>query len=167
MTATTVEHWAKRAARAAADKKADDPVVLDVGAVLAITDYFVIVSGANTRQVRTIADAVEEELGRMGGPKPRQVEGLDQLTWVLIDYGDLVVHVFLDETRRVLRARAALERRAPRRVGRARRDQLTRGLLAGGGLGLRPFAGEAAALEQCGRHLLRGLRHRVIGGCAA
>jgi ribosome-associated protein len=100
VSADTVEDWAKRAARAAADKKAEDPVVLDVGAVLAITDYFVIVSGANTRQVRTIADAVEEELGRFGGPKPLQVEGLDELTWVLIDYGDLVVHVFLEETRR-------------------------------------------------------------------
>jgi ribosome-associated protein len=100
VSANTVEDWAKRAARAAADKKADDPVVLDVGAVLAITDYFVIVSGANTRQVRTIAEAVEEELALSGGPKPLQVEGLDQLSWVLIDYGDLVVHVFLDETRR-------------------------------------------------------------------
>ena len=100
MTETTVEEWAKRAARAAADKKADDPVVLEVGAVLAITDYFVIVSGANSRQVRTIAEAVEEELARDGGPKALRVEGLDDLTWVLIDYGDLVVHVFLDETRR-------------------------------------------------------------------
>lgn len=95
-----MEDWAKRAARAAVDKKAEDPVVLDVGAVLAITDYFVIVSGANTRQVRTIAEAVEEELARFDGPKPLQVEGRDELTWVLIDYGDLVVHVFLDETRR-------------------------------------------------------------------
>ncbi|HTN78587.1 MAG TPA: ribosome silencing factor [Acidimicrobiales bacterium] len=95
-----IEEWAKRAARAAADKKADDPIVLEVGAVLAITDYFVIVSGSNSRQVRTIAEAVEEELARDGGPKPLRVEGLDDLTWVLIDYGDLVVHVFLDETRR-------------------------------------------------------------------
>ena len=93
MTESTVEEWAKRAARAAVDKKADDPVVLFVGGVLAITDYFVIVSGANSRQVRTIADAVEEELGRDGGPKPLRVEGLNDLTWVLIDYGDLVVHV--------------------------------------------------------------------------
>ena len=100
MTETTVEDWAKRAARAAADKKADDPVVLEVGAVLAITDYFVIVSGTNSRQVRTIAEAVEEELARDSGPKPLRVEGLDDLTWVLIDYGDFVVHVFLEETRR-------------------------------------------------------------------
>src|SRR5262249_20236479 len=70
VTETTVEQWAKRAALAAVDKKADDPVVLFVGDVLAITDYFVIVSGANSRQVRTIAEAVEEELTRDGGPKP-------------------------------------------------------------------------------------------------
>ncbi len=100
MSQTTIEDWAKKAARAAVDKKADDPVVLDVGHVLAITDYFVIVSGANSRQVRTIAEAVEETLARDGGPKPLRVEGLDELTWVLMDYGDLVVHVFLDETRR-------------------------------------------------------------------
>ena len=100
MTESTVEEWAKRAARAAVDKKADDPVVLFVGGVLAITDYFVIVSGANSRQVRTIADAVEEELGRDGGPEPLRVEGLNDLTWVLIDYGDLVVHVF--STRRAV-----------------------------------------------------------------
>jgi ribosome-associated protein len=100
VTETTVEEWAKRAARAAVDKKAEDPVVLFVGDVLAITDYFVIVSGANSRQVRTIAEAVEDELTRDGGPKPLRVEGLNDLTWVLIDYGDLVVHVFLEETRR-------------------------------------------------------------------
>ena len=100
MTETTVEQWAKRAARAAVDKKADDPVVLFVGDVLAITDYFVIVSGSNSRQVRTVAEAVEEELARDGGPKPLRIEGLDDLTWVLMDYGDLVVHIFLEETRR-------------------------------------------------------------------
>ena len=100
MSEHTIEQWVKVAARAASSKKADDPVVLDVGAVLAITDYFVIVSGSNTRQVRTIADAVEEEVKRDGGPSPIRVEGLDDLKWVLLDYGDFVVHVFLDETRK-------------------------------------------------------------------
>jgi ribosome-associated protein len=97
---STIERWAKLAAQAASSKKADDPVVLAVGAVLAITDYFVIASGTNTRQVRTIADAVEGELKRGGGPSPIRVEGLDDLKWVLLDYGDFVVHVFLDETRK-------------------------------------------------------------------
>lgn len=100
MSEHTIEEWAKVAARAASSKKGEDPVVLDVGAVLAITDYFVIVSGTNTRQVRTIAEAVEEDLKLEGGPSPIRVEGLDDLKWVLLDYGDFVVHVFLDETRR-------------------------------------------------------------------
>lgn len=87
------------AARAASDKKGADTLVLDVGDVLAITDFFVITSGTNTRQVRTIAEAVEEQVTLRGGPKPIRIEGLDDLRWVLLDYGDMVVHVFLDEAR--------------------------------------------------------------------
>jgi ribosome-associated protein len=88
------------AARAAAAKKALDPVVLEVGGVLAITDAFVITSGTNVRQVRTIAEEVEAQLGRATGRKPLRTEGLDTASWVLLDYGDFVVHVFLDEVRR-------------------------------------------------------------------
>jgi ribosome-associated protein len=87
------------AARTAADKKADQTVVLDVGDIIAITDAFVITSGANTRQVRTITDEVERALHETEGVKPRSVEGVDDASWVLLDYGDFVVHVFLDETR--------------------------------------------------------------------
>ena len=54
----------------------------------------------NPRQVRTIAEAVEEHLTGLGGPKPRRIEGLDDLTWVLLDYGEFVVHVFNEESRR-------------------------------------------------------------------
>jgi ribosome-associated protein len=93
------ERRAVIAARAAADKKADDILVLDVGDIIAITDVFVITSGSNTRQVRTICDEVEAALTREGGGKPRSVEGLDDASWVLLDYADLVVHVFLQETR--------------------------------------------------------------------
>jgi ribosome-associated protein len=93
------ERWAVLAAQAASSKKALDPVVLAVGEVLAITDSFVIVSATNTRQVRTIADEVERQVHEAGGPKPLRVEGLDDLHWVLLDYGDFVVHVFLQETR--------------------------------------------------------------------
>jgi ribosome-associated protein len=60
---------------------------------------FVITSGTNTRQVRTICDEIEAAMKREGGGSPRSVEGLDSASWVLLDYGDLVVHVFLDETR--------------------------------------------------------------------
>ncbi|HVE46636.1 MAG TPA: ribosome silencing factor [Acidimicrobiales bacterium] len=88
------------AAMAAAAKKGEDVVVLEVGQILAITDAFVITHGANTRQVRTIAEEVEEKVGAAGGPRPLRVEGLDDARWVLLDYGDFVVHVFLDEVRR-------------------------------------------------------------------
>jgi len=93
-------YWPTMAARAADAKSADDVVVLDVGAVLALCSHFVICSAPNTRLVRTIADEIEAQLTEAGGPKPLRVEGLDDLHWVLLDYGDFVVHVFLDETRR-------------------------------------------------------------------
>jgi ribosome-associated protein len=93
------ERWAILAAQAASSKKGTDPVVLAVGDVLSITDFFVIVSGTNPRQVRTIADEVEEQVRDAGGPSPLRVEGLDDLHWVLVDYGEFVVHVFLQETR--------------------------------------------------------------------
>jgi ribosome-associated protein len=91
--------WAVLAAAAAAAKKGRDTVVLDVGQVLAITGYFVITSGANSRQVRTLAEEVEKQITDAGGPKPLRIEGLDDLSWVLLDYGDFVVHVFHDDTR--------------------------------------------------------------------
>lgn len=87
------------AARAAAGKTDDETVVLDVGDVLAITTWFVITSGGNARQVKTIVDEVEEQVAAAGGPRPLRVEGLDGRQWVLVDYGDFVVHVFLSETR--------------------------------------------------------------------
>jgi ribosome-associated protein len=74
-------------------------VVLDVGDIISITDYFVIAGGGNTRQVRTIVDAVEERLHQEAGVGPRAEEGRAGSSWVLLDYGDIVVHVFLDETR--------------------------------------------------------------------
>jgi ribosome-associated protein len=97
--ADSSERWAVLAAQAAASKKALDPVILAVGDVLAITDSFVIVSATNTRQVRTIAEEIELQVGAAGGPKPLRIEGLDDLHWVLVDYGEFVVHIFLQETR--------------------------------------------------------------------
>jgi len=98
-TAEQVREWARTAARAASAKGGEDTVIIEVGLVLAITDAFVITSGRNTRQVKTIADEVEARLKVDGGIKPLRVEGLGDGQWVLIDYGDLVIHVFLDETR--------------------------------------------------------------------
>jgi ribosome-associated protein len=93
------ERWAVLAAQAASSKKGIDPVVLAVGDVLSITDSFVIVSATNTRLVRTIADEIEQQIRDAGGPSPLRIEGLDDLHWVLVDYGEFVVHVFLQETR--------------------------------------------------------------------
>ena len=98
-TADPVREWARTAARAASAKGGEDTVIIEVGSVLAITDAFVITSGRNGRQVKTIAEDVEARLKADGGIKPIRVEGLGDSQWILLDYGDLVVHVFLDETR--------------------------------------------------------------------
>jgi ribosome-associated protein len=90
---------ARVAVDAAAEKKGADLAILDVGEVLSIIDLFVLVSASNARQVRTIVDEVEKALGEHDGSKPISVEGLGDASWVLLDYGDVVVHVFLDETR--------------------------------------------------------------------
>jgi ribosome-associated protein len=87
------------AAAAASAKKAEDIVALDVGDIISITDAFVITSASNTRQVRTIVEEIEKAMKEHASAPPTSVEGLDDATWVLLDYGDVVVHVFLDETR--------------------------------------------------------------------
>lgn len=90
---------AKVAARAADDKKAERTLVLEVGDVLAITDYFVITSANNRRLVRTVVDAVEAAVREQCGRSPLRMEGVSEQQWVLVDYGDVVVHVFAEETR--------------------------------------------------------------------
>jgi ribosome-associated protein len=87
------------AAQAAADKSGTDIAVLDVGDIISITEAFVLVSASNVRQVRTIVDEVELTLKITDEEGPRAVEGLDDASWVLMDYGDVIVHVFLAETR--------------------------------------------------------------------
>src|SRR5262245_9663191 len=83
---------------AAEDKKALDLAILDLRKTGGFTDYFVICSGANPRQIRAIADAVLEALAA-DGVKPAHVEGYDRSVWVLLDYFDFVVHIFGQETR--------------------------------------------------------------------
>jgi len=95
-----IREWSAIAARAAADKKGEDIVILAVGHIFPVTDAFIITSGANARQVRTIAEEVEEKVKAAGGPAPTHIEGLDDARWVLMDYGDFIVHVFLEEVRR-------------------------------------------------------------------
>jgi ribosome-associated protein len=98
-TEVETQEWVVVAAHAAAGKTDEPTVVLEVGDVLAITGWFVITSGTNTRQVRTLAEEIEEKVVEAGGPKPLRVEGLDAAQWVLLDYGDFIVHVVLDEAR--------------------------------------------------------------------
>lgn len=86
------------ALRAAGDKKASDVAVLDLRAVAGFTDYFLICSGNNARQIRAIADAVDEAL-RRSKLKPGHVEGYERAEWILMDYFDFVVHIFNPETR--------------------------------------------------------------------
>jgi ribosome-associated protein len=94
-----VKAWCATAARASSDKQGERPIILAVGEMLAITDAFVITSGTNPRHVRTIAEEIELQVKNAGGPAPRRIEGLNDATWVLMDFGDFVVHVFLDEVR--------------------------------------------------------------------
>ncbi len=99
MNATQDSPWHLTAALAADDKLATNTIVIDVGDVLAITEFFVITSGNNRRQVRAIVEEVEFQIGANGGPKPLRIEGLDTSEWVLMDFGDFVVHVFTTELR--------------------------------------------------------------------
>lgn len=87
------------AIRAADDRKAEDTLAFFVGEVLGITDWFIITSGSNPRQVRAIVDNIEAELTAGPGVKPVRVEGLDTLSWVLMDFGGFVVHVFHADAR--------------------------------------------------------------------
>ncbi len=84
--------------RAALDKKAHDVVVLDLRNTPAFTDFFVLCSGQNQRQVKAIADGVEETL-RAGRVRPAHVEGYDRAEWVLMDFFTFIVHVFTPQTR--------------------------------------------------------------------
>ena len=87
------------ALHAAGEKKALEPTVLDLRGIASFTDFFVIFAGANRRQVQAISDEIVEQLKRRGTPAAR-VEGYQSAEWILVDYGDFVVHVFDDKARR-------------------------------------------------------------------
>jgi ribosome-associated protein len=89
----------RMALRAAADKKAIDLTVLDLRGVVTFTDFFIISTGANKRQMQAISDEVVDQLKRQGSPAAR-VEGYQAAEWILIDYGDFIVHVFAEKARR-------------------------------------------------------------------
>jgi ribosome-associated protein len=87
-----------QAVKAALDKKASDVVVLDLRGTSAFTDFFVLCSGLNQRQVKAIADAIEETL-RAAKIRPAHIEGYDRAEWVLMDFFSFIVHVFTPQTR--------------------------------------------------------------------
>jgi len=87
------------AARAADDKKATDTLIIEVGPILAVTEYFVITSASNRRLVRALTDEIEAAVRAATGRSPLRTEGAREQQWVLVDFGDIVVHVFSDETR--------------------------------------------------------------------
>lgn len=87
------------AARAADAKLGEGTVVLAMGDLLGVTDAFVVTSGRNSRQVRTIVEEVERHVKDATGRSPWATEGIHDFRWVLMDYGDFIVHVFLDEAR--------------------------------------------------------------------
>jgi len=89
----------RRALHAAAEKKALEPTVLDLRGISTFTDFFLIFTGANRPQVQAISDEIVEQLKRNGTPAAR-VEGYQNAEWILIDYGDFVVHVFEEKARR-------------------------------------------------------------------
>ena len=81
------------------DKKAEDIKVMNIGEITVLADYFIIAGGTNRNQVQAMADNVEECLGRAGF-QPKQIEGYQEANWILLDYGDVVVHLFDKENRR-------------------------------------------------------------------
>ena len=99
MSQASAAALAVTAARTADDKKAERTLVLFVGDVLSITDYFVITSASNRRLVRMVVEEIELAVREQHGRSPLRVEGVAEQQWVLIDYGDAVIHVFSDEIR--------------------------------------------------------------------
>ena len=91
---------ARIAAQAADDKQGSDIVVLNVGEVLAITELFVVTSASNAPQVRTIANEISARIREQLGMSPLHSEGVREQQWILLDYGDVVVHIFAEESRR-------------------------------------------------------------------
>lgn len=89
---------AKLAISALQEKKGEDVRVIDIRQVSVVADYFLIASGSNVNQVQAMTDNVEEVLGKAGYPC-RQIEGYQSANWILMDYGDIIVHVFCKEDR--------------------------------------------------------------------
>lgn len=100
MEKKTAKEMAKLAIHALEDKKAEDIRIIDISEVSVIADYFIIASGSNRNQIQTLCDNVQEALGRAGYPE-KQTEGYQTANWILMDFGDVIVHIFDRENRRL------------------------------------------------------------------
>ena len=100
MNDSSIESRVRVAVAAALDKKALDLDVLAVGALTSIADYFVLASATNERQAAAIADAIEAQLKSQLGVRPLLVEGTTPGRWILLDFGDFIVHIFTEDVRR-------------------------------------------------------------------
>jgi ribosome-associated protein len=98
MTDNKTKKLAKVAVEALEEKKAEDIRIIDISEVSVIADYFIIAGGNNKSQIQALSDTVEEKLGRNGLPL-KQVEGYQNANWVLLDFGDIIVHIFDKENR--------------------------------------------------------------------
>ncbi|SHJ49363.1 ribosome-associated protein [Anaerocolumna jejuensis DSM 15929] len=94
----TAKEIAKLTYKALDDKKAEDIKVIEIGSITVIADYFIIANGTNSSQVQALVDNVMEELSK-NGYEPKRIEGIRSASWILMDYGDVVVHIFSKEDR--------------------------------------------------------------------
>ena len=98
VSSNTLPNLLRAAAQGAADLQASDLVALEVGDVMGITDWFLIASSSNVRQVRRVAEEIESAVKKSGGEGPIRIEGLEEAKWILLDFGIFVVHVFHQPT---------------------------------------------------------------------
>lgn len=98
LTVEEIKKMAGLAIEALEDKKAEDIRVIDISEVSVLADYFLIASGKNRNQLQALADEMEEKLGRAGYPM-KQSEGYDSANWILLDFGDIIIHLFDQENR--------------------------------------------------------------------
>lgn len=98
MTKNEIKEMALLAVEALENKKAEDICIIDISEVSVLADYFIIAGGSNTSQIQAMSDEVDEKLGRAGCPL-KQIEGYQSANWILLDFGDIIVHIFDKENR--------------------------------------------------------------------
>ncbi len=99
VTFESIDERVKLAITCAAEKKALGTVLLDLREIADFTDFFIITSGSNQRQVQAISDEIEEKMKRRFGETPLNIEGYNSAEWILMDYGDFIVHIFGEKER--------------------------------------------------------------------